>query len=467
MDEAREYIAQGNIEKAIKIYNSIEENKLFSDNERANAKLFQSMIFLNSKKNQAKAENGFLSIINDFKNTDAAGDALFFLSLIQEEKGNDEKSIFYLKKFHKEHKEHIRFNRVNAILKKKIIIKSDKTKLRVLLTENEKISLSSSKSIFSKQDNINSKYLSIKISNSRDIIINGLNTRLKRITLFSGSEIFNFNGKKYFGEMELVSAAGKISLINIIDVKNYLRSVVPSEMPPSWDMEALKAQAVISRTYAQYMAEQNKNNLFHLKSNVLSQVYKGVEAVNQRSDKAIKDTDSRILTYNGKPAFTAFHSNSGGVTEDPYFIWDFQYPYLKTTRDRFSPAGIWKQKISFKTISKKLFTQKNIKIKSIKITTRTESGRVKNMIIKTDKNYPVHISGKKFREKMGINFIKSTFFQLTQRGQYIRLTGKGYGHGAGLSQWGAKKMAEKGYGYKDIIDFYYSGMLKLTNGEKI
>ncbi|RQD77497.1 MAG: SpoIID/LytB domain-containing protein [Candidatus Syntrophonatronum acetioxidans] len=128
---------------------------------------------------------------------------------------------------------------------------------------------------------------------------------------------------------------GTLQAINYLDVESYLRGVVPREMPVSWHMEALKAQAVTARTYALRSLGRHKNEGYDLCCGQHCQVYGGADAEFDRSDEAVKSTEGRVLTYQGQLAQTFYHATNGGHTEAPENVWSHSLPYLKSIPDPY------------------------------------------------------------------------------------------------------------------------------------
>ncbi len=274
-----------------------------------------------------------------------------------------------------------------------------------------------------------------------------------------GSPIF-IKDKGYRGKIELHNVLGKIHIINVLNVEEYLYSVVPSEMPASWNNEALKAQAVASRTYTYYHLLKNntKKTIYDVDSTTNFQAYKGIESENPSSTKAVQDTTGVIMTYNHEPILAYFHSSSGGKTIDPKYVWKgSDLPYIrgvKCTYDKESPHYNWTVTLTIDEIAdafKKKYNRMG-KIKSISF--KRFDGRVVEVNI-THTGGNISVSGNDFRLLFPSSKIRSTLFTSERKGNSFILNGKGWGHGVGMSQWGARGRGEKGQSYKDILNHYY------------
>lgn len=262
------------------------------------------------------------------------------------------------------------------------------------------------------------------------------------------------SGSHYVGDIEVWKGKEGMYLINELPLEEYIKSVVSAEIGPNWDMEALKAQAVISRTYALYQKGMNNNPNFDLTSSVLHQVYKGSN-VDARIAYAVMNTGGEVVTYNGKLIEALYHSTCGGRTEDVEEVFGKNYPYLKPVSSScdLSPYSVWERKIPVEEIEKAL----NLSgIKEISIRSFTTTRRVKTVEI-SHRDGSLTVKATDLRKLLGWSRLPSTNFELRrENGAYV-FEGKGYGHGVGLCQWSALQMARDGKSYRQILDFFYPG----------
>ncbi len=271
--------------------------------------------------------------------------------------------------------------------------------------------------------------------------------------------------RRYSGLINIKNLKNEVFVINTIGIENYLTSVVGSEMPHRWPLEALKAQAIASRTYA---LKKTGNDLYDIDSTQRDQVYNGLESKTYKTSKAVKYTRSLVIIHKNKLINALFHSSSGGMTENSEDVWKNKYPYLTSVKDfdQKNPKLYWKKVFSNKELQ--ILFPKIGGIKEIEILDITKTGRVKN--IKLIGNYgSLDFSGTSLRKKMGL---KSTLFRfkfmtvntLREKNKIkslynsLMITGMGSGHGVGMSQWGAKHLAMRGYKAKDILKHYYKGV---------
>jgi stage II sporulation protein D len=279
----------------------------------------------------------------------------------------------------------------------------------------------------------------------------------------SDLDMLNLRGDPYRGKIKLQkNAGGGMDVIGFLDVEDYLYGVVPREMPPQWHLESLKAQAIAARTYALYQKGKNKNRDYDVIATTTSQVYGGAGAETAKSNQAVEETKGTVLLYNGQLALTYFHANSGGMTEDAKRVWSADVPYLKAVSDDYSmkaPNCSWNISLSADKISKSL-NKKGMEIGRIESLIPIDispSGRIMKIKISHSGKETI-VSGTDFRNKIDPSIIKSTLFTIINDGDEVRIEGKGYGHGVGMSQWGAHIMASEGYSYSDILKHYYLGV---------
>ena len=249
--------------------------------------------------------------------------------------------------------------------------------------------------------------------------------------------------------------------IEKIPLEKYLIGVLAGEMPVSYDIEALKAQAVAARTYTINKIEQNKAKEYDVVDTTNDQVYKDEqqlkeiwkEKYNENTKKlkqAIKETNGEYLTYEGKPIHAFFFSTSSGTTENCKDVFGESLPYLvsvSSTWDENSPSYQGELKLTKEEFCQKL----EINCNEIKINIeRNETNSIRNITINNKT-----IKGTDFRFKLGL---KSTNLEIEQTNNDIIIKTKGYGHGVGMSQYGAKELANNGYKYDEILKHYYQGV---------
>ena len=297
------------------------------------------------------------------------------------------------------------------------------------------------------------------------LLINGMDSNVKEIFIETKNAYLKANNRKYAGAMKVKQKDGRLLAINIIDVEEYLKGVVPVEISPDWHAEALKVQAVSSRTYALYQRESRRQADYDLVSTTQDQVYAGRSYEHPAANNAIEQTRGLVLTYHDHLALAMYHSTSAGPTEDAMSVWGIDLPYLKGVNcpfDRLSPRYLWEREIPLDRVQRALL-EEGYPIGIIATMTpidSTPSGRVARIRILHSRG-EIILHGDDLRRILGYNEVPSTRFFIKAMGQTIQLEGRGWGHGVGLCQWGAKEMAEMGYSHRTILKYYYPGV-KIT-----
>ena len=256
----------------------------------------------------------------------------------------------------------------------------------------------------------------------------------------------------------------KTNKIEKVPFEEYIVGVLAGEMPLYFKEEALKAQAVASRSYALKRMEYNKNKSYDVVDNTNNQVYLDNEYLKKawgtnyttninKLRKIVNATSCEYLDYNGAVVDAFFFSTSTGKTEDAKDVFNVSLPYLKsvssTWDEKVSPVFYDYYTFSLDNFYKKLGLSKDENIK-IEVTNVSGAGRIKNIKINN-----VNFTGSKISSIFGL---RSTSFIIKKEGNNINITTNGFGHGVGMSQYGAEGMAIEGYKYDEILKHYYSGV---------
>jgi len=252
--------------------------------------------------------------------------------------------------------------------------------------------------------------------------------------------------------------------IDKVPFEEYIIGVVAGEMPASFDIEALKAQAVAARSYVLTKMKQNINNSYDVVDTISNQVYlddnklrsnwgNSYDANISKVKEAVISTRGEYLTYNGEVVNAFFFSTSVGKTENCIDIFGGNLPYL------VSVDSSWDEDVSPVFAVEKTYTLNDFYAGldlsysdnlEIEILDTTSTGRIKKIKI-NDKEY----TGSEVASKLSL---RSAFFEIIKEGDLIRINTKGYGHGVGMSQYGALGMAKKGYNYEEILKHYYTNV---------
>lgn len=355
--------------------------------------------------------------------------------------------------------------------------------------------------------------LNITVSKNT-VIINESRNAENEIAIYPANEVLKINGSQYRGGVILRAVNSRITVINCVELEEYLYGVIGSEMPSSWNIEALKAQAVCARSFATTNINKHASSGFNLCATTNCQVYKGLSAETESTVRAIDETKSELLMYDDAVAETMFFSCSGGHTADVKNVWGSDIPYLRGVEDSYenpetTPKHSWSAKLSADDIKEALkkieidigditnveaeldnsehvykltitgtegeHTLKNLNVCSVfasygvqshKYTVAPYGENTKELYAKSSKDttplsisYAVDSSGNTKKISLPLTVLsaggKTEIKQGTASG-YI-FNGGGWGHGVGMSQYGAKGMAENGFTYEEILYHYYPG----------
>ena len=256
----------------------------------------------------------------------------------------------------------------------------------------------------------------------------------------------------------------KKNVIEKIPLENYVMGVLSGEMPTTFPMEALKAQAVAARTYVLRKIEYAKNQEYDVVDTVANQVYYSNDELKERwkkeynekinlIQKAVLETKGEYLTYQGQIVNAFFFSTSTGYTENCEEVFQENLPYLRSVKSDWekdiSPVFEDSKTFTIQEFYEKLNLDSNFNF-SIQVTKTTSTGRVKE----------IQINGKLFlasdvTKALGL---RSSFFEITKNDNQIIIHTNGFGHGVGMSQYGAYGMAKNGSNYQEILKYYYQGV---------
>jgi stage II sporulation protein D len=273
------------------------------------------------------------------------------------------------------------------------------------------------------------------------------------------------SGCRYRGELTLlVDKQGRPRLVNRVGLESYLMGVLPSEVPLAWPLEALKAQAIAARTYALYRAAHpDKDALdWDLDDTTSSQVYGGAAKEDARSDRAVAETRGQVLLWKGALAQTFFHSNCGGRTADVSKVWGGDVPYLRGVACSFCRGDkhyAWEADLPLDKAGQALRAAglcPSAELRGLQGVEEDASGRFYQVRILHGKGTSV-VKASVLRAALGADVMRSTRFEASISQGRLHLRGKGWGHGIGLCQEGARGMADDGYPCRRILNYYFPG----------
>jgi len=287
-----------------------------------------------------------------------------------------------------------------------------------------------------------------------------------------------FSARKYRGSMEFSAAEDGLLAVNRLSVEDYLRGVLPREMPGEWPLEALKAQAVAARSYALAKAEDNREKAFDVLTTDHSQVYGGYDAETPLTDRAVQETEGVVMTYNDNIICAFYHASSGGFIENSEDVWNEPLPYLRSKNDPYDKNdkfynwqvtysenqlvnlvnlklkewGYERIFASINDLQEVADTSTGVRVRRMKFTGVDKAGQMLTVILQ---------NADRVRAALGL---RSAFFTYQKRvdasGRLVSVTftGSGWGHGLGMSQYGSRGMARQGNNYRQILQYYYRGI---------
>jgi stage II sporulation protein D len=282
------------------------------------------------------------------------------------------------------------------------------------------------------------------------LAVNGAPQRREALRFRAGADgALAVSGIRVRGDVVVLPGKVRLAVVNVLPLEDYLVGVLGSEMPKSFPPEALRAQAVAARTYALNKKLEQYSQPFHLGSSVISQVYKGLEVEDPRTREAVEATRGLVLTHHLQPIEAYFHASCGGRTESGADALGRDLPYLTPVDCPCGrlPTSRWSLTLKPSELSG-LFP----KASGVQVQGRTRTGRAQRVAVG-----PRSLDAVTFRERVGYMKLKSLDFQVAKARDGYHFAGQGFGHGAGLCQWGARVYAEKGWAFERILQHYYPG----------
>ena len=292
-----------------------------------------------------------------------------------------------------------------------------------------------------------------------DVDIDGVRAAGYRLT---SDRPLRINGREYPAPIDLLRNGDGLAVVNELALEDYLPGVLRAEAGDKFPREALRAQAIVARTYAAYQRLISANKPYHIVASTVHQQYVGRVVATSPVWDAVRDTAGQILLWEGDlfPAF--YHTESGGYTEDPRTVFAARnMPALRPVMCPFSsgsPHYYWNLDVRLSDLGEAL-RRGGVdvgQVRRIAVAERTPSLRATTVSV-TGSRGTVQVRGNDFRRMVGYDSFKSTLFAVAIDGDVARFAGRGYGHGVGMCQWGAKGMAERGHIARQILEFYYPG----------
>ena len=338
--------------------------------------------------------------------------------------------------------------------------------IRVAIFQNaESVTVASSSGLMVRapNDTVDSNERITVTAGPSGLIMDSQPLRSDRLDVRGRDGELTLNGITVGGHVIVKLQNGKLLAINELPLEDYVKGVVPSEMSAAWHPEALKVQAVATRTYALYKMRQNARRDFDVVASIKDQVYlyRGRAAAAGPAARAVDDTRDLVLAYRDEPILAVFSSTSAGLTEDAWNVWAVDMPYLKGVECPFdlnSPWYQWRTDVGLPMLEQRLRDEGFPVgvIASLAPAAYTKAGRVVRVRI-LHSGGELYIKGDDLRRVLGYLVLPSTQFDFDVVGLKVQFAGRGNGHGVGLCQWGAKELAERGYSAETILRYYYPG----------
>lgn len=280
------------------------------------------------------------------------------------------------------------------------------------------------------------------------------------LVIISGSKNTTFfNTESSKNDIHINVKDNETSKINKIELEEYIIGVVAAEMPASFNNEALKAQAIASRTYAVYKINNSTNN-FDVVTDVSNQRYitldemknkwqTGFNIYYEKVKKAVNDTEGLVLTYNDEVIESFYFAMSNGYTEDAAFVFSESREYLESVESIYDNHSLKNFQVTIELSQKEICEKLELNCSNIEISNivRNNTNRVSTITINSK-----DFKGTEVRSKLGL---RSTDFDIISQNDKVIITTKGYGHGVGMSQYGANGMANAGMNYEEILKYFY------------
>jgi stage II sporulation protein D len=276
-----------------------------------------------------------------------------------------------------------------------------------------------------------------------------------------GGDVLEVDGRRVRGELEVRRQGGGLAVVNRVSLEPYVAGTLGGEVYPGWTAETLKAQAVVTRSYALHQAARRRGEPWDLADGTQSQVYGGYDAESPELVAAARATRGQWLAWRGRPILAVFHSASGGRTASAEEVWGRALPYLRSVAvadEEDSPDTYWRATVSGTKLGRAL-APLGVQVGSIqelRVVARWPSGRARTVQVRGRKGEAT-IGARALRDALGAEVIRSTLFETRTAPEGVVFVGSGHGHGVGMSQWGAEAMARRGASYREILAAFYPG----------
>ena len=285
-------------------------------------------------------------------------------------------------------------------------------------------------------------------------------TRRQRI-VFPAPGPHRVDGRRYRGAIEVEAESGGLRVVNEVPLAAYVAGTLLGEVPESWGETVLKAQAVATRTYALHRRARAGARAWDVEGDTRGQVYLGMDGESDASWRAVEATRDQVLLWDGELILAAFHGTAGGRTASAEEVWGRPVPYLESVPvdgEELSPDTYWRAPVGADELGRTLEAMGHPvgRAEHVEIARRTPSGRCETLEVRGTRDR-AEVSAVALRRALGERRLRSTLFAVRRTPDGFVFVGSGRGHGVGMSQWGARAMAERGAHYRAILGRFYPG----------
>lgn len=283
-----------------------------------------------------------------------------------------------------------------------------------------------------------------------------------RALRLAGPGPHRIEGRRYRGAIAITpDPAGGLRVVNELPLEAYVAGTLLGEVQESWGDAALAAQAVAIRTYALHRRAQAGARAWDVEADTRGQVYLGLDGESETAWRAVRATRGEVLTWNGEVILAAFHGTAGGRTASAAEVWGEALPYLESVPvegEDVSPDTYWRAPVSSDELAAAAAAlgAEVGRLERVEIAARTPSGRCASLRLHGSAG-SAEVPATGLRKALGERRLRSTLFEIRSAPDGVVFVGSGRGHGVGMSQWGARAMAERGAGYRAILGRFYPG----------
>jgi stage II sporulation protein D len=277
-------------------------------------------------------------------------------------------------------------------------------------------------------------------------------------------------GRAYRGAVTVEPRAGGLRVVNELPLEAYVAGTLLGEVHESWGKAVLEAQAVAIRTYALHRRAAAGARGWDVEADTRGQVYLGQDGESEKAWAAVEATRGQVLTWNGEAILAAFHGTAGGRTASAAEVWGRELPYLESVAvegEDVSPDTYWRAPVSGEELAAALAAlgEDVGRVERVAIAERTPSGRCATLRVEGSRGR-AEVAATALRRALGERRLRSTLFEIRAAPDGVVFVGSGNGHGVGMSQWGARAMAERGAGYRAILGRFYPGARLVSARER-